>query len=263
MRTQATRFEEQYATGDRAQWWFHDTKDPLMRFLRDRRIQIAIDYVLRTLRCNAQELDALVVCGGVGGEGTFLANAGFRAVTVSDFSQSALDFCHERDPRLLTRLLDAERLDLPDASYDVVLVQDGLHHLSRPTLGLTEMIRAARVAAVVIEPHTGAVARLFGTRWEVEGDAVNWVYRWNGDMLTQVVNSYCPVARCRVKPMRRWDHNVVMEKVARLLGGRSIGLRVVKIIYGILDTCLWWAGNMMIGIVLKPAANREDGTTGE
>jgi SAM-dependent methyltransferase len=248
---QKDHFEQQYGVRDASYWSFHDTKDPLIRYLRDRRLQIAIDHVLRTIRRAASELDVLVVCGGVGGEGTFLANAGFRSVTVSDFSQSALDFCRARDPRLLTRLLDAEQLALPADSYDLVLVQDGLHHLPRPTLGFTEMLRVARIAAIVIEPHTGVVARLLGTKWETEGDAVNWVFRWNADTLTQITNSYYPAARCSVIPIRIWDHNVVMGKVARVFGGHTIGLAVVRLLYGALNVSLGWAGNMMIGIVFK------------
>lgn len=254
--SQEEHFETQYAVRDRSYWWFHDTKDPLMRYLRDRRLRIAVERVLRATRGDVSGLDALVVCGGVGGEGTFLANAGFRSVTVSDFSQTALDFCRERDPRLATVLLDAEQIALPGDSYDVVLVQDGLHHLARPTLGFTEMLRVARVAVVIIEPHTGLVAQLLGTKWEREGNSVNWVFRWNSDMLTQITNSYSPVEHCRVEAIRIWDHNVVMGRVARAFGGKSIGLQVVRILYGALDAVFWWAGNMLIGIVLKTAAGQ-------
>lgn len=253
---QRDHFEHQYGARDASYWSFHDTKDPLIRYLRDRRLQIAVDHILRRVRGAASELDVLVVCGGVGGEGTFLANAGFRSVTVSDFSQSALDFCRARDPRLATKLLDAEKLAVPAESYDLVVVQDGLHHLPRPTLGFTEMLRVARVAAVVIEPHTGVVARLLGTKWETEGDAVNWVFRWNADTLTQLTNSYCPTVRSSIVPIRIWDHNVVMANVARAFGGRALGLAVVKLLYGALNASLWWAGNMMIGIVFKSAQQR-------
>lgn len=252
--SQEQHFETQYAVRDRSYWWFHDTKDPVIRYLRDRRLQIAVERALRATRRDVSGLDALVVCGGVGGEGTFLANAGFRSVTVSDFSQTALDLCRERDPRLSTVLLDAEQLAVPDNSYDVVLVQDGLHHLARPTLGFTEMLRVARVAVIMIEPHTGVVARLLGTKWEREGKAVNWVFRWNADMLTQITNSYSPVAHCRVEAIRIWDHNVVMGKVARAFGGKAIGLQAVKLLYGLLGAGFGWAGNMLIGIALKPAA---------
>jgi SAM-dependent methyltransferase len=252
---QKEHFEQQYQVRDASYWSFHDTKDPLIRYLRDRRLQIGIDRVLRTLRRPAGELDALVVCGGVGGEGTFLANVGFRSVTVSDFSQSALDFCRDRDPRLLTKLLDAEQIGLAADSYDLVLVQDGLHHLPRPTLGFTEMLRVAKSAVVVIEPHTGIVARLLGTKWETEGSSVNWVFRWNADMLIQITNSYYPSERCKVVPVRIWDHNVVLGRVARVFGGKALGLRVVKLLYGILNVCFGWAGNMMVGVVFKPPAD--------
>ena len=76
--------------------------------------------------------------------------------------RAALDVCKARDPRLDTRQMDAEALDVPDNSYDIVLVQDGLHELRRPVLGLTEMLRVARRAVIVIEPHTGVVAGLLG-----------------------------------------------------------------------------------------------------
>lgn len=39
--------------------------------------------------------------------------------------------------------MDAESLDAPDDRYDLVLVQDGLHHLSRPVTGLMQMLRVA------------------------------------------------------------------------------------------------------------------------
>lgn len=235
-----------------------------MRYLRDRRLNIGVGHVLRTLGRPASDLDALVVCGGVGGEGTYLANAGFRSVTVSDFSQSALDFCRQRDPRLSTKLLDAEDLALPDDSYDLVIVQDGLHHLPRPALGFTEMLRVARLAVVVIEPHTGIVSKLFGVKWEtdeLDPGAVNWVFRWNTDTLTQLTNSLYPIERCKVVPIRVWDHNVILGRVARVFGGKKLGLRIVKILYGILNVFLRRAGNMMVGVVFKPAAQPASSTS--
>ncbi|MSR05503.1 MAG: class I SAM-dependent methyltransferase [Gemmatimonadetes bacterium] len=251
---QQQAFDKQHADLDPSYWWFHDTKDPLVRYLRDRRIRIGVAYALGQLRRPAGELDALVVCGGVGGEGTLLANLGFRSVTVSDFSASALDVCRGRDPRLKTIVLDAERLELPDASYDVVLVQDGLHHLPRPALGFTEMLRVARHAAIVVEPHTGIVASALGTNWEREDGATNWVFRWNRTMLEQLTNSYCLDA-ARVRAIRVWDHNVVMGRVGRLVGGGRAGLALARLVYGVLDATLWWCGNMMIGVVLRTGAS--------
>jgi len=63
----------------RERWSFHDTEDPLVRFLRDRRIKIGTVRAMKISGGSPKEWDALVVCGGVGGEGTLLANLGFRS----------------------------------------------------------------------------------------------------------------------------------------------------------------------------------------
>jgi ubiquinone/menaquinone biosynthesis C-methylase UbiE len=174
-KAQQLTFETNYAASDAEKWVFHDSADALTRFLRDRRIKMALEHIRQRVGYLPLDWKALVVCGGVGGEGTLLANSGFTDVTVSDFSASALRICEERDPRLQTRFMNAEGMEAPDNSYDLALVQDGLHHLPRPVLGFTEMLRVARRAVVVIEPHAGIVSRLFGTRWERHGATVNYV----------------------------------------------------------------------------------------
>ena len=174
---QREAFEELFA--DREHWRFHDTPDPLTRYVRDRRLKMALGMLSRCGVHTFSRLTALVVCGGVGGEGTVLADAGFREVTNSDIAPSALDICRERDARLTPLELNAESIALADGSYDVVLVQDGLHHLARPVAGFNEMLRVARAAVVVIEPYESLVGKLFGQTWEKQGDATTYVFRWN------------------------------------------------------------------------------------
>jgi hypothetical protein len=178
---------------------------------------------------------------------------------VSDFSARALEICAQRDPRLRTTQQNAEALSLPDNSFDVVLVQDGLHELRRPVLGLTEMLRVARRAVVVIEPHSGIVARMLGTVWEEhEGDTgtaeKNYVFRWNARLLTDVARAYLLEDAARVHVIRFWDHNVTIRRVAELAGGGRLGLMAAKATYGVLDGGLRWMGNAMVGIVLKNAS---------
>jgi SAM-dependent methyltransferase len=194
----------------------------------------------------------LLVCGGVGGEGTFLANQGFVDVTVSDLSDEALERCRRFDGRLKTRMLNAEDMsEVEDGSYDLVLVQDGLHHLPRPVLGFTEMLRVARTAAVVIEPHSGLVAGAIGTKWEVVGDAINFVFRWRRSILEQATRSYLLSNDAEVIVCRFFDHNVVVGRAVRRLPRRA-QLLGVKAIYGVLHFAAP-IGNMMVGIVLKPS----------
>jgi ubiquinone/menaquinone biosynthesis C-methylase UbiE len=250
-------YEHQYSRSSEGDWAFHDTSDSLMRYLRDRRLRVAVDAVTTVTGLRPEQWTSLVVCGGVGGEGTYLANRGCRSVVVSDFSAHALEICARRDPRLRTLQLNAEALDVPDNSYDVVLVQDGLHELRRPVLGLTEMMRVARRAVAVIEPHEGIVARLLGTVWERhEGQDTagkvgeNYVFRWNSQFLTNVARSYL-LRDATVKVIRFWDHNVTIGRVASLAGGGRPGLAAARATYGLLDTTLWWIGNAMVGIVVK------------
>jgi len=244
-------YEASYHRSTRADWAFHDTQEPLMRYLRDRRIRIALTHALAITRRSPQDLTALVVCGGVGGEGTYLKNLGCRSVTVTDFSQHALEICRERDPRLETRVEDAEHHDLPDESFDIVLVQDGLHELRRPTIGLTEMLRLSRVITIVIEPYDGIVGRLFGTRWEAHGGVINYVFRWNRRLVRDVVRSFLRAPAVATRVIRLWDHNVIVRRVAQLAGRGEAGVMVARAIYFTLDTVFAGFGNMMVAIIVK------------
>jgi ubiquinone/menaquinone biosynthesis C-methylase UbiE len=244
---QRAAFEDVYRTRDRARWSFHFTTDPLTRYLRDRRLKLGLKMLGDS---NLAKRSILVVCGGVGGEGMFFRRAGVTDVTVTDISEEALSLCSEFDPSLKTKALNAEAMELPDASYDVVVVQDGLHHLPRPVLGLTEMLRVSRRGVIVIEPHRGLVARLLGTTWEREGDgAVNYVFRWDGDLLEQVTRSYLLSKDATVTVKRIWDHGGIVARVASRLP-KPLQLPVAKAIYGTLNIASI-AGNMMVAVVVK------------
>ena len=234
-------------------WSFHGTEDPLVRFLRDRRIKIGVQRAMKVSGGSPEEWDALVVCGGVGGEGTLLANLGFRSVTVSDISENAVEICKVRDPRLKTCVVNAEAMSLPDKSFDLVLVQDGLHHLPRPMLGYTEMLRVARRAVIVIEPHAGLVANLIGTTWEKHGDEVNYVFRWNQLMLEEPARSVLLDSSTDIKAIRLWDHNQVVGKLIRKLriGSGRAAVSAAKFLYAALNIPFSWLGNRMVGVVVK------------
>ncbi|MFJ7337131.1 class I SAM-dependent methyltransferase [Streptomyces sp. NPDC101110] len=243
----------------RDDWSFHMTSDPLTRFLRDRRLRTALRMLrVRGLLDPARQ-SVLIVCGGVGGEGVFLSRYGFKDITVSDLSEEALAVCRGLEPTLRTMSLNAENMaEIPDSSYDLVLVQDGLHHLPRPVLGFTEMLRVARTAVIVIEPHDGLVGRLIGTEWERHGDVVNYVFRWNRSILNQATRSYLLCKRAIVLPHRMWDHNVVVGKLARRFPERW-RLTVAKAVYRVLRP-VNRVGNMMVAVVVKPDGDTTPGS---
>ena len=126
-----------------------------------------------------------------------------------------------------------------------------MHHLPRPVQGYTEMLRLARVAAVVIEPHHGFVGKLLGTRWEEDGGAVNDVFRWNRVLLEQATYSYLVRDDVVVVCRRLWDHALTMSRVVDTLP-KHFRLPAAHTLYGVLAP-LGFAGNMMVGVVVKAA----------
>lgn len=234
-------------------WDFHTTSNPLIRYIRDHGMIYGLSRLKRFLNVSSDDIrlfKVLVICGGVGGEGLFLKRYGFQDVTVSDFSENALKVCRTILPDAPTILLNAENMDLEDESFDLVFVRAGLHHLSRPVLGVTEMIRVARKAIIFFEPHTGIISRLFGDEFENQDGVINYVFRWNQNILEQTTKSYLLKNYKIIKCIQYWNHPVMIHKIANHAptGWR---LSVAKLIYTILNKLLPKIGNSMIGIVVK------------
>ncbi|MGH2820956.1 MAG: class I SAM-dependent methyltransferase [Actinomycetota bacterium] len=150
----------------------------------------------------------LAVCGGAR-EVRYLRRYPFDQITVSGifergdwFEESA-----EGDERVAYRRENCESLSFPTASHDLVFCKEGLHHLARPVLGLYEMLRVCRKAAIFIEPYESPLERLFekvgvATKFERKqssfqvlptGSVVtrdNYVYHWTVRQLRTLLNSY-------------------------------------------------------------------------
>jgi hypothetical protein len=110
------------------------------------------------------------------------------------------------------------------------------------------MLRVARRAVVVIEPHEALVARFLGTTWEEHGGAVNYVFRWSGSLFASVVKSQLGPG-VRVEHVRLWDHPGLLHRaVARL--PRGWRLSAVRLAYGVLAPFNRY-GNMMVGVAIK------------
>ena len=163
---QRSAANERYSGGAWERNWRLKYSDPVFRFLRHRRLRVALGILQDREVLTPNLRSVLVVCGGVGEEGILLHEFGLSDITISDFSAEALEICRKINPGFKTIVANAEDMrGFVDESYDLVVVQDGLHHLQRPVQGFTEMLRLARVATVVIEPHYGIVGTLLGTTW--------------------------------------------------------------------------------------------------
>lgn len=230
--------------------------DPLVRYVTHWRISEALSRLTRAVGARLTfDTPLLVLCAGEGGEGSVLCDLGFKDVTVSDISEMGVQAALSRDPRLKGLVLNAQAADLPDATFGVVLVQDGLHHLPSPIQGFTEMLRLASVAAIFLEPHDSLVGNLIGTRWEKNGEAVNYVFRWTRKLVEDVASSYLgPGAFCNLS-FSFWHHNPVFARLGRKLGGGRFAIGSLRTLKVMLDGLGARWGNQFCGLVVvtRPA----------
>lgn len=109
------------------------------------------------------------------GPGFVAESAVARGATVVAVDQSAamVEIARRRLPKVDVRQATAERLGLPNASYDAVVANFLLNHLARPDVGLSELVR-------VLAPG----GRLALTVWDLP--AANRAMGLLGDVVTEI-----------------------------------------------------------------------------
>jgi ubiquinone/menaquinone biosynthesis C-methylase UbiE len=238
-----------YSAGARA----HVTSDnPLVQYIVRWRLWEALRRATKAAhgRISSQSR-VLILCAGEGLEGTVFCDSGYKDVTVSDISEVGVAEALKRDARLKGLVLNAECANLERNSFDIVIVQDGLHHLQNPVLGFTEMLRMATTAAIFLEPHDSLVGRTIGTKWEKNGQAINYVFRWTKKLVEDVASSYLGPDSFQNLSFSFWHHNMVYHRLGKALGEGTFGLNAVRAIKYSLDIPLAWAGNQFCGLILK------------
>ena len=241
--------EQAFSSGSRAHVI---SDDPLVRYITRWRL---VEGMARLCEQSPHEISKdstiILLCAGDGLEATVLADLGYKNVTTSDLSDAGVRAAIVRDPRLSGISLDAEDTQLPDASYDVVIVQDGLHHLARPVQGFNEMLRISRKAAMFLEPHDSWIGRKMGTDWEQNGDAINYVFRWTTRMVDEIASSYLGPGSFINLSFSFWHHNILFDKLGKRVGGGKRGIYVIRTIKAILDSTAHRAGNQFCGLIAK------------
>lgn len=257
-RLQKEAMEASLASGPRA----HTTsKDELTVYLTRWRLHRALELLRKAEPLRISEASStLVLCAGEGYEGTVLADLGYKNVTVSDLSAKIMEMAVQRDRRLTGIALNAEETGLENGCFDIVIVQDGLHHLQRPTQGFIEMLRIARVAVIFLEPHASLAGDLIGKKWEVHGPAVNYVFRWTRELVEQLASSYLGPDSFKNLSFSFWHHNVVFAKLGTRLRGGRFALRAIHMLKATLDWLCSSIGNQFCGIVIKLPREHADGT---
>jgi len=251
LKEQNRELKAKFSHNDLRRWDHHFTDDKLTRYVRDRRLNVGLNYLKS--KYSTRDLEnwkVLIICGSVGGEGVYFIKAGFKDVTLSDINQDYLGMAKILAPQLKTIFLNGEALELESDAYDLVVVQDGLHHLRRPSTGFTEMLRVAKKAVIVIDGYDSFIGRVLGTEWEWEKNDVNYVYRWTRKMIEQTAKSYLLQEYDSIKVFRLWDHNLTILRLVRKLKFPKLKLSAAKAIYSFLSL-INFSGNMMVAVVTK------------
>lgn len=128
---------------------------PVVEFFARQRI----DYLKRYVDLTKVDTAFDVGCGD--GFATHYLAEDIELIEGGDISEFMLEN-NPIDQRLL-KVIDAENLELPDDSYDLVYLWEVLHHLKNPGRAVQEMGRVSRRYVVVFEPNRANVLQfLFG-----------------------------------------------------------------------------------------------------
>ncbi|HZK89222.1 MAG TPA: methyltransferase domain-containing protein [Stellaceae bacterium] len=119
--------------------------------------------------------DALDLCCGPGVAAAAAAARGAVACGL-DFSPAMLAQARASNPDLRFHQGDAEAVPLPDASFDAIVSNFGIHHVPRPERALTEALRVLRPGGVLA--FTTWAAPTHNIAWQLLFDAI----RLHGDI---------------------------------------------------------------------------------
>ncbi|MEO8038333.1 MAG: methyltransferase domain-containing protein [Betaproteobacteria bacterium] len=228
--------------------------DPMVQYVSRWRLEEAVRRLMATPNCGIDHDSAVIIaCAGEGMEGTVLCDLGFRNVTVTDITDSGVRAALLRDPRLKGQVANAESLPFENEAFDLAVVQDGLHHLSSPVRGFTEMLRVSKRAVFFLEPHDSLVGNLIGTKWERNDGAVNYVFRWNRRLVGEVTSSYLGHAGFRNQSFSFWHHNPVLARFGAAIGGGAFAIGALKCIKATFDALAGRWGNQFCGMIVKSA----------
>jgi ubiquinone/menaquinone biosynthesis C-methylase UbiE len=94
----------------------------------------------------------LTIGDGIGTDAHWLIRQGASAVA-SDIGDALLQKVHDLGFIQEFRKENAEKINLPDNSFDFALCKEAYHHFPRPYMAVYEMLRVSKKAIVLIEPQ--------------------------------------------------------------------------------------------------------------
>jgi hypothetical protein len=125
-----------------------------------------LDFIA-ALASTAPESHWLTIGDQYGHDAQRIAENGVKNVTPSGLSTEYLAQAKAFGAISNFLMIDAERIDLPDRSFDFVSCKEALHHMPRPFLAIYEMLRVARIAVCLVAEPTDPLID-----WQPEGKPV-------------------------------------------------------------------------------------------
>ncbi|MGO9109031.1 MAG: class I SAM-dependent methyltransferase [Thermoguttaceae bacterium] len=176
---------------------------PLRRFVQ-RRIEFP---VFRSLGLKEQGLDILEVGCGSGYGAFLLSRLKPKSYVGIDLMPEMIDLARKRKdvPNAEFRVMDASDMgQIPDASKDVAVIFDILHHIPRWREVLSECGRVLRLGgAIFLEEPSGSAVRLwdFFFNWGHPKDAM---FTWQELEARLNEVGFTAKRRCRLWPLRSY-----------------------------------------------------------
>lgn len=193
----------------------------------------------------------LVICCGRGFDSQFLADIGAK-VTATDIKKEMVEETRKNCKGVKAMVADATELSFSDNEFDLVWVNDGLHHLDNPFQGLKEMYRVGKLGLVFLEAQktflTPFLVRI-GIMEEYEEVERNYVYRFSRKEIKDFMESK-KIKEYKIFTV--WCQNIdwFNKHIYNRLDNK-IGLVVFKILFRSFNFLFGYFGNSLIVVAVK------------
>ena len=183
--------------------------------------------------------ERMLIVGGSAEDEQTLRQAGFKDIVNSNLPTDMERMAGSESEREQHLALDAEQIELPADSFDLVFASEVLHHCSSPHRALCEMLRVSRRYVVFMEPNDSlamnALVRMkFSFPYELsavidhdyragglrDSQIPNFIYRWNRHEVFKTVSAYIPERIFSVRAYPYWDFRVTKEDLDLRKGTR-------------------------------------------
>ena len=204
---------------------------PLPRRSHRDRSQFLRELAQVVARAEVSTSGSVLVIGGMQEDADVLRRCGFTNITLSNIECVPVGSASQHDLPIMA--IDAESIDLPDASYDTIFVHEVIHHCRSPHRALCEMLRVARGHVIMMEPNDSAFMSLlcrlrFSFPYEVfavvdndyicggvrNSEVPNFIFRWNRHEVYKTASSFLAEYMFGVEANPYWDFGIEEKDLA-------------------------------------------------